>query len=132
MNNKCAGLVCFLIFIVLGSIHADNHEKKSKKQSSSIEGEVVDLSCFLSGGMRGEGHKTCAIGCLTKGTPAGLVDNAGNIFVIIAPSPGYANFAAQTIRLSGKISGNNISPSKMEAKKGKKWAEIPLDGGSPK
>mgnify|MGYP001230016206 FL=1 len=132
MKNRCMRLVCFLLLIVSGSIRADNHEKKGKKQSSSIEGEVVDLSCFLSGGMRGEGHKSCAVGCLEKGTPAGIVDSAGNIFVIIAPSPGYANFAAQTIRLSGKITGNNISPTKMEAKKGKKWAEIPLDGGSPK
>ena len=31
-----------------------------------------------------------------------------------------------------KINGNNISPTKMEAKKGKEWAEIPLDEGSPK
>lgn len=131
-NNRSIGLFFFILFMASStSIHAESQAKKTKSQEAKIEGEVVDLSCYLSGGMRGEGHKTCAVGCIKKGTPAGLVDNDGNVFVIVAPSPGYAEYAAQTIRLSGKVKDNNISPSKMEIKDGESWSEVTLKGGTP-
>ncbi len=75
---------------------------------------------------------SCAMRCLDRGTPAGLVDQDGNIFVIIAPSPGYAPYAAQTIRLSGNVDEGRISPKKMEAMNGQNWTEVTLQGGSPK
>ena len=64
-----------------------------------------------------KGMVSCAMRFLDRGTPAGLVDQDGNIFVIIAPSPGYAPYAAQTIRLSGNVDEGRISPKKMESQK---------------
>ena len=118
--------------MALGLLYPQNQEKKQKTKDSQIEGEVVDLTCYTSRGLSGEGHKACATRCLTRGAPAGLVDKDGNIFVIIAPSPGYASYAAQTIRLSGNVEDGRISPKKMEAITEKKWAEVTLQGGSPK
>ena len=118
--------------MALGLLYPQNQEKIRKTKDLQIEGEVVDLTCYTSRGLSGEGHKACATRCLTRGAPAGLVDKDGNIFVIIAPSPGYASYAAQTIRLSGNVEDGRISPKKMEAITEEKWAEVALQGGSPK
>ena len=118
--------------MALGLLYPQNQEKKRKPKDLQIEGEVVDLTCYTSRGLSGAGHKACATRCLTRGAPAGLVDQDGNIFVIIAPSPGYASYAAQTIRLSGSVEDGRISPNKMEAMTGKNWAEVTLQEGSPK
>ena len=133
MNKKKTSFVLFLLFsIAFGALYPKNQATKQKTKDSQIEGEVVDLTCYTSRGLSGEGHKACATRCLTRGAPAGLVDKDGNIFVIIAPSPGYASYAAQTIRLSGNVEDGRISPKKMEAITEEKWAEVALQGGSPK
>ena len=133
MNKKKTSFVLFLLFsIALGVLYPKNQATKQKTKDSQVEGEVVDLTCYTSRGLSGEGHKACATRCLTRGAPAGLVDKDGNIFVIIAPSPGYASYAAQTIRLSGNVEDGRISPKKMEAITEEKWAEVALQGGSPK
>ena len=133
MNKRKTGFILILLFtIVLGLLYPQNQVNKQKTKDSQIEGEVVDLTCYTSRGLSGAGHRACASRCRTRGAPAGLVDQDGNIFVIIAPSPGYASYAAQTIRLSGNVEEGRISPKKMEAMTEKNWAEVALQGGSPK
>jgi len=133
MNKRKTGFILILICsMALGLLYPQNQEKIRKTKDLQIEGEVVDLTCYTSRGLSGAGHKSCATRCLTRGAPAGLVDQDGNIFVIIAPSPGYASYAAQTIRLSGSVEDGRINPNKMEAMTGKNWAEVTLQGGSPK
>ncbi len=133
MNKRKTGFILILLFtMALGLLYPQNQANKQKTKDSQIEGEVVDLTCYTSRGLSGAGHRSCASRCLTRGAPAGLVDQDGNIFVIIAPSPGYASYAAQTIRLSGNVEEGRISPKKMEAMTGINWAEVALQGGSPK
>ena len=133
MIKRKTGFILILICsMALGLLYPQNQEKIRKTKDLQIEGEVVDLTCYTSRGLSGAGHKSCATRCLTRGAPAGLVDQDGNIFVIIAPSPGYASYAAQTIRLSGSVKDGRIIPNKMEEMTGKNWAEVTLQGGSPK
>jgi len=133
MIKRKTGFILILICsMALGLLYPQNQEKKGNTKDLQIEGEVVDLTCYTSRGLSGAGHKACATRCLTRGAPAGLVDQDGNIFVIIAPSPGYASYAAQTIRLSGSVKDGRIIPNKMEEMTGKNWAEVILQGGSPK
>ena len=133
MNKRKTGLTLILLFtMALGLLYPQNQGNKQKTKDLQIEGEVVDLTCYISRGLSGAGHKSCATRCLTRGAPAGLLDQDGNIFVIIAPSPGYASYAAETIRLSGSVEDGRIRPNKMEAMTGKNWSEVTLQGGSPK
>ena len=131
--NRNKPYIAFFIAIIMtiGYLFAQDGSNKQKSEEMLIEGEIVDLACFTSRELSGEGHKSCAMRCLTRGTPAGLVDQDGNVFVIIGPSPGYAPYAAQTIRLNGSVEGGRISPKKMEAKAGKTWEEVKLSGGTP-
>jgi len=130
---KKNSIVTFLVIsMACVLLKAQDESSKQKPKDVLIEGEVIELTCFTSRGALGEGHKSCAIRCLTRGTPAGLLDKDGNVFVILGPSPGYAPYAAQTIRLNGQLEDGRISPKKMEVIKGKSWQEISLKGGSPK
>ncbi|MBT3478746.1 MAG: hypothetical protein HOA15_02380 [Candidatus Marinimicrobia bacterium] len=133
MNKKNKWITLFaVILMACVFLQAQDASKKQKPEKQLIEGEVVDLVCYTSRGASGEGHKSCASRCMTRGTPAGLLDKDGNIFVIIGPSPGYADYAAQTVRLKGNVVGGRISPNKMEVRFGKTWKDVALQGGSPK
>ena len=129
-KNSIATFLVILMTCVF--LNAQDELKEQKPKDVLIEGEVIELTCFTSRGAMGEGHKSCAMRCLNRGIPAGILDKDGNVFVILGPSPGYAPYAAQTIRLNGQLEDGRISPKKMEVIKGKIWQEISLKGGSPK
>ena len=67
-------------------------EKEDKEDKAVIEGEMVDMKCWVSMNMPGGGkHNKCAIACATKGIPAGVVDSrTGQVFTILLPAPGLA------------------------------------------
>jgi len=127
-NNIATFLIILMTCVFL---NAQDESTNQKPKDVLIEGEVIDLACFTSRGAIGKDHKSCATRCLTRGSPAGILDKDGNVFVIVGPSPGYSAYAAETIRLNGQIEDGRISPKKMEVIKGKGWKEIPLNGGSP-
>jgi hypothetical protein len=97
-------------------------------KEGSIEGEVVDTACFLKGEMRGEKHQKCAAACSKDGIPTGIVDAAGKMYTILAPSPGLADYQAAQARITGVVyeTARAIEPKKIEIKKDGKWAEVPL------
>ncbi|MGY8780728.1 MAG: hypothetical protein ACKVJJ_03595 [Fidelibacterota bacterium] len=129
---KKNSIVTFLVILMTCVfLNAQDESTNQKPKDVLIEGEVIDLACFTSRGAIGKDHKSCATRCLTRGSPAGLLDKNGNVFVIVGPSPGYSTYAAETIRLNGQVENGRISPKKMEVIREKGWKEIPLNGGSP-
>jgi len=50
----------------------------------SVTGEVVDVSCYLQLGKRGEAHVACGTKCITNGQPIGLVDGKGDLYLLFA------------------------------------------------
>jgi hypothetical protein len=50
----------------------------------TVTGELVEVSCFLQLGKRGEKHIDCGSKCLQNGMPAAVVTSAGQIYLIIA------------------------------------------------
>ena len=130
---KKNSIVTFLVILMTCVfLNAQDESKEQKPEKKLIEGEIVGLACYTSSGLKGSEHKSCAKRCLTRGTPAGILDKDGNLFVIAAPSPGYSAYAAETIRLNGLVIDGRISPDKMEIVNDKKWEEVSLVGGSPK
>ena len=133
IRNRMLSFALLVVSVTAGFALAQGDvEKKPGPEEMQIEGEVVDLVCYTAGGMRGEGHQTCAISCIEGGAPAGIVDQDDNVYVIIGSSHGYAPYAAQSIRLIGMVQEGRMSPSKMEVMKGKNWKEVKLRKGSPK
>jgi hypothetical protein len=51
---------------------------------ASVTGEVVDVSCYLQLGKRGEAHIPCGTKCITNGQPIGLLDAKGDLWILFA------------------------------------------------
>jgi uncharacterized Zn-binding protein involved in type VI secretion len=51
---------------------------------AAVTGEVVDVSCYLQLGKRGEAHIPCGTKCLQNGQPIGLVDAEDNLYIVMA------------------------------------------------
>lgn len=49
----------------------------------TLQGEIVDLSCYLSGGKKGRVHKTCAQRCAERGLPIGILTDDGKVFLLL-------------------------------------------------
>jgi len=50
----------------------------------AVTGEVVDVSCYLQLGKRGEAHIPCGTKCIANGQPIGLVDAEDRLYLLIA------------------------------------------------
>ncbi len=51
---------------------------------ATITGEVVDVSCYLQLGKRGEAHIACGTKCIANGQPIGIVDAEGQLYIVMA------------------------------------------------
>ena len=50
----------------------------------AVTGEVVDVSCYLQLGKRGEAHIPCGSKCIANGQPIGLVDAEDHLYLLMA------------------------------------------------
>lgn len=53
-------------------------------QVATITGEVVDVSCYLQLGKRGEAHVACGSKCIANGQPIGIVDASDMLYLLMA------------------------------------------------
>jgi hypothetical protein len=50
----------------------------------TITGEVIDVSCYMQLGKRGEAHIDCGTKCIKNGQPMGLLDKNDDIYILFA------------------------------------------------
>ena len=50
----------------------------------TVVGEVIDLSCYLQVGKRGDKHRDCAQKCAKSGEPIDLLEKDGTIYTLMA------------------------------------------------
>ena len=50
---------------------------------ATVTGEVVDVSCYLQLGKRGEAHVACGSKCIANGQPIGLLDAEGQLYIVM-------------------------------------------------
>ncbi|MCO5240434.1 MAG: hypothetical protein M9904_10290 [Chitinophagaceae bacterium] len=110
INMRNVKLSGFLLAGMLFSFSADSFAQSTK----TIKGEVLDLSCYMTGGASGKGHKGCAQGCLDKGLPAGILNKAdGKVYLLVEDhkkADAYKKaiqHAAENIEITGKVISKN-------------------------
>ena len=81
----------------------------------TVIGEVVDVSCYLQLGKRGEAHIPCGTNCVQNGAPIGLVDSNNDLYIVMAEEHDprrYGNvalkeamlpFMAKTVQATGMV-----------------------------
>ncbi len=79
--------------------------------AQSIQGEVVDLMCYLDHGAKGDKHASCAEKCIKSGGPVGLLTKDNQLYLVIgdhkAINDQLAPLAAKTVTLEGKVVERN-------------------------
>ena len=80
MKRVWIGLMAVAVIAVVGVRLA---VAEPKGEEATIKGEVIDLWCYLEGGDHGAEHKDCATMCAKAGNPIGILDDKGNIYVVM-------------------------------------------------
>ncbi|MBD3630698.1 hypothetical protein [Cyclobacterium sp.] len=101
---------CFVFF------QADAFEKEGDGEEISVSGEVLDLSCFMASGAKGEGHKGCAEKCMANGMPIGLLGSDGKVYLLVEdhknanPYQSLKELAAANVEVTGNYFVRNGMP----------------------
>jgi len=53
------------------------------QEDISVQGEIVDMACYMAKGSKGAAHKACAQLCAKKGVPIGVLTDAGEVFLLL-------------------------------------------------
>ena len=53
------------------------------QEDITVQGEIVDLACYLAKGSRGASHRVCAQKCAERGIPMGVLTDDGNVFLLL-------------------------------------------------
>ena len=61
-----------------------NKKVLEKGKPVRVTGEVVDVSCYLQLGKRGEAHVACGTKCLQINQPIGIVDSDEKLYIVMA------------------------------------------------
>jgi hypothetical protein len=85
-------------------------------ETVTVTGEIIDTYCFALMGAKGASHRQCAIDCVKKGIPAGLLEDGTNkVFVLLpnkdkSPLPkAVIDKMAQKVTITGKTYVNGGS-----------------------
>jgi hypothetical protein len=79
------------------------------QERALLQGEIVDLPCYMVTGGRGADYQACALLCARKGVPIGIVTDAGELFLLLTesnnPEPYEAarQLAGQRAELTGRL-----------------------------
>src|SRR5712664_1618466 len=80
-------LACVVAVLVLSGVTGAWAEG-AKSRQVTVTGRVVDNTCFLGMGLKGEGHRECAIGCEKAGARSSLLDEKANVlYTLMADKP---------------------------------------------
>ena len=100
---------------------------QAKAEEKTLEGELIDLSCYSKNAAKGDKHASCGEKCMKNGIPAGILSDGKVLTLATNPIP-LAQYAGRTIRVVGAANEDThaIVPTKVEVKKDDKWEEVNL------
>ena len=61
----------------------EQKEWMNKGQQQTLEGEVVDVSCYMQLGKTGPKHADCGGKCVRNGQPIGLLTSAKELYLVL-------------------------------------------------
>lgn len=84
-----------------------------QEKTTTLKGEVLDMSCYMGHGAHGPGHKMCAQMCLNKGLPAGLLTSNGQVYLLVEDHnkenayKDVIKHAAANVTITGRVADKN-------------------------
>jgi len=87
------------------------------QEEVAVEGEILDMTCYLHKGSKGRRHRACAEMCAEKGLPIGVLTDADEVYLLIEDHDNPDPYAA-AVKLAGKkasIKGQKYSKGSVTA-----------------
>ena len=105
----CAALAIQVVF-GLGIALGHEGEEHKADEALSMEGEIVDMACYVAHEAKGPDHAGCAKRCAQAGQPIGLLTDDGTLYLLYANHKDGSAFetakelAGTNVHISGKLS----------------------------
>ena len=108
MKARLTLIVTALIFASAAGVPA---EEGAAPEAIVVQGEVLDLACYIAREAKGEGHAKCAQSCLKGGQPMGLLAADGTVYLLLASHQDGAPYEAAKAHGGAQVevSGNRVS-----------------------
>jgi hypothetical protein len=55
----------------------------SAQDAITVQGEILDMACYMAKDKKGPEHKSCALLCAKGGVPIGILTDAGDVYLLI-------------------------------------------------
>ena len=117
--------------LMLGSLTVAMSAPLGAQDSLTIEGTLVDSSCYLGMNMTANDHgnmKPCGTACMRMDQPGGIVTSDGVFHAIVAPAAKLAPHAGHTVRVTGMLKEGVILATKSETNIGGAYEEFDIKG----
>jgi hypothetical protein len=78
------------------------------QEDVSVQGEILDMACYMAKGSKGAAHKACAVMCAKKGVPIGVLTDAGEVYLLLDdhnnpdPYDAVKKLAGERAQIDGK------------------------------
>ena len=124
MMKRIAMLFVALLAVVAVKVYADDMQhmqhsataaatktatKADAAQPATVQGEIVDLGCYLGHEAKGMDHQSCAQKCLANGMPMGLLTTDGKLYLLTVshesadPFNQAKQWAAEQVVVTGPV-----------------------------
>ncbi len=76
----------------------------------TVQGEILDMACYVSHEAKGPSHADCAASCLKGGQPMGLLARNGTVYLLFADHSDAAaynkakDFGGKNVEIQGEAS----------------------------
>ena len=101
----------FLCIAVLALFSAMPLTAKAADETTTLKGEILDLTCYVDHGGQGEKHMACAKKCIASGLPAGIKAEDGKIYLVVGAHKSMnkelAEVAGTVVTLKGKVASKD-------------------------
>ena len=80
----------------------------SAQEDVTVQGEIIDMACYMAKGSKGPSHKACAVMCAKKGVPIGVLTDGGEVYLLLDdhnntdPYDAAKKLAGERAEISGK------------------------------
>ncbi len=99
-------LACALVSVAgTGTVLAD--EKHGDHDAITVQGEILDMACYVAHEAKGPDHAGCAKQCAKGGQPMGLLTKDGTVYLLYASHKDASAFeqakehAGQSVEITG-------------------------------
>lgn len=108
-------------------MHGMHMMMSNKAKTTTFEGQVVGLNCYLSMGTHGASAKACQTACVKNGDPVGILTKSGRVYLATIGRAKPANslllpYMEQEVEVTGVVHGRNgmwlVNVDKVEPAKG--------------